>query len=239
PEILIVDEVLAVGDAQFQAKCLGKMDEVSRREGRTILFVSHNMSAVRKLCSAAVVVSGGTVSFKGAVAEGVAHYLVEETESVGGWRRRHPLPDRPGIYFREVRICGADGATRAHFDPGETFTVEMRVAVTGAFARPQLSLRFTNLEGVAAFCTCSTDHAGRFLPFEPGERTFRVTLDAGYLMPGRYALHLGAHLPRDRGFDQVDHQLSIEIGSVGSLTTLFGDERPGVVLPVIEWRERP
>ena len=74
PEILIVDEVLAVGDAEFQKKCLGKMDEVSKNEGRTVLFVSHNMVAVRQLCSRLICVDGGKLVFEGEVEKGISFY---------------------------------------------------------------------------------------------------------------------------------------------------------------------
>src|SRR5690606_21978587 len=74
PEILVVDEVLAVGDAQFQQKCLGKMSEVAG-EGRTVLFVSHNMAAVRNLCETGVVLKNGKVEFIGATEDSVHHYL--------------------------------------------------------------------------------------------------------------------------------------------------------------------
>ncbi len=84
PEILVVDEVLAVGDAQFQRKCLGKMGEVSRTQGRTVLFVSHNMQAVSTLTTRAVVLSGGSVSFDGPTGQGIAVYLdqMKQSESV-------------------------------------------------------------------------------------------------------------------------------------------------------------
>src|SRR5690606_6463747 len=75
PEILIIDEVLAVGDAEFQRKCLGKMDEVSKGEGRTVLFVSHNMGAVESLCTKGIVVSQGRVVYQGHVTDTVRHYL--------------------------------------------------------------------------------------------------------------------------------------------------------------------
>lgn len=75
PEILIIDEVLAVGDAEFQRKCLGKMDEVSNGEGRTVLFVSHNMGAVESLCTKGIVVSQGRVVYQGHVTDTVRHYL--------------------------------------------------------------------------------------------------------------------------------------------------------------------
>ena len=80
PEILIVDEVLAVGDAEFQKKCLGKMDEVSRREGRTVLFVSHNLAAVTQLAHRAVLLKKGCVAFDGPVSQGVSSYLSARSE---------------------------------------------------------------------------------------------------------------------------------------------------------------
>ena len=75
PEILIVDEVLAVGDTEFQKKCLGKMDEVSRRDGRTVLFVSHNMAAIRELAHRAVLLDRGLVEIDGPVSETMSAYL--------------------------------------------------------------------------------------------------------------------------------------------------------------------
>ena len=75
PEILVVDEVLAVGDAEFQKKCLGKMDEVSRREGRTVLFVSHNMGTLTSVCSSAMLLEAGRVSEIGAAGKVVQSYL--------------------------------------------------------------------------------------------------------------------------------------------------------------------
>lgn len=75
PEILIVDEVLAVGDAEFQKKCLGKMKDVSKREGRTVIFVSHNMSAIQSLCKRTIVLDSGKKVFDGVMEEGVSYYL--------------------------------------------------------------------------------------------------------------------------------------------------------------------
>src|SRR5690606_27222768 len=79
PEILVIDEVLAVGDAEFQAKCLGKMDEVSRKEGRTVLFVSHNMDAISTLTKRCVLLDGGRVALQGVTADVVGAYLTSGT----------------------------------------------------------------------------------------------------------------------------------------------------------------
>src|SRR5439155_5613037 len=80
PEILIVDEVLAVGDAEFQKKCLGRMKEVSVNDGRTVLFVSHNMGAIASLCTQAVVMGNGKVVFEGDINKGVKYYLTTGNE---------------------------------------------------------------------------------------------------------------------------------------------------------------
>ncbi|EMR03691.1 ABC transporter ATP-binding protein [Cesiribacter andamanensis] len=79
PEILIIDEVLAVGDAEFQRKCLGKMDEVSREEGRTIVFVSHNMNAVQNICSKGVFLHNGLIEYKGTALETITNYLKKDS----------------------------------------------------------------------------------------------------------------------------------------------------------------
>lgn len=82
PEILVVDEVLAVGDAEFQKKAIGKMQDVSRGEGRTVLFVSHNMAAVRSLCTSGIVLKNGMMDFSGEIDDVIQYYLNENTESV-------------------------------------------------------------------------------------------------------------------------------------------------------------
>jgi lipopolysaccharide transport system ATP-binding protein len=107
PEILIVDEVLAVGDAEFQKKCLGKMQDVSKG-GRTVLFVSHNMSAIRTLCRRAVVLDKGRVEFIGGAAEGIHHYTAETSNnSTLVWQRAEST-ERPVFGFEEIRVvlCG-------------------------------------------------------------------------------------------------------------------------------------
>ncbi|MFN3683194.1 MAG: ABC transporter ATP-binding protein [Fimbriimonadaceae bacterium] len=100
PEILIVDEVLAVGDAQFQQKCLGKMQDVSRQEGRTVLFVSHNMGVVGALCSRAVVLCDGAIAFDGSVVEGVEEY----TKSLFGGPLRRTLPSSHDVLLESLSV---------------------------------------------------------------------------------------------------------------------------------------
>jgi lipopolysaccharide transport system ATP-binding protein len=101
PEILIVDEVLAVGDAEFQKKCLGKMNEVSKKEGRTILFVSHNMAAVEHLCTRALLLNEGRMVRQGHVSEVVSEYLHAGLSHVGS---NGGTTLATGVFLRDFRL---------------------------------------------------------------------------------------------------------------------------------------
>jgi lipopolysaccharide transport system ATP-binding protein len=109
PEILLVDEVLAVGDAEFQKKCLGKIGEVAT-EGRTVLFVSHNMNAVETLCSRAVLIQQGSLSQIGKTREAISSYLSEALSSANGFFDcvKHPLRrTKNGAFIHNITLCSA------------------------------------------------------------------------------------------------------------------------------------
>ena len=112
PEILIIDEVLAVGDADFQKKCLGKIDEVSRRQGRTVLFVSHNMVAVQSLCQRALMLSKGTLVVDGPVTSVVPRYLepVQGAELNSCWTDKATAPGTSRLRIKRIQVSSADPA---------------------------------------------------------------------------------------------------------------------------------
>jgi homopolymeric O-antigen transport system ATP-binding protein len=104
PEILIVDEVLAVGDSEFQKKCLGKMDNISRKQGHTVLFVSHNQATLRKLCTHGVVLRNGSASAKYDINFALDDYASEQQTSLGSsWRRPSNLP-KPPVHFVSINV---------------------------------------------------------------------------------------------------------------------------------------
>src|SRR5207248_10008540 len=117
PEILIVDEVLAVGDAEFQKKCLGKMDEVSRRQGRTVLFVSHNMAAIADLADRAVLLDRGTVAIDGSVPDARSAYFSKKTDSALYISPHKERLDYPHVARAEVLTSDPNGVHRV----GEPF----------------------------------------------------------------------------------------------------------------------
>lgn len=136
PEILVVDEVLAVGDAEFQKKAIGKMQDVSRGEGRTVLFVSHNMSAVKKLCKTGVVLKNGTIDYIGNVNNAIDRYIVNQEE-----RSRINIADiqeRQGdgkARFADIQFVDAKGSIRDTFEVGEDLTIRIEIHPSEEFFR--------------------------------------------------------------------------------------------------------
>lgn len=133
PEILLVDEVLAVGDAEFQRKCLRKMGDVSRA-GRTVLFVSHSMWAIQQLCSRAILLNGGAVDCVGPVADVTLRYLTLGLSQDGerAWTDVASAPGDDVVWLRSVRVCGTDGGLRTVFTVRDGVSVEIEYEVLRA-----------------------------------------------------------------------------------------------------------
>ncbi|MDO9546664.1 MAG: ABC transporter ATP-binding protein [Pelolinea sp.] len=127
-DILLVDEVLAVGDAQFQRKCLGKMGDVASKEGRTVLFVSHNMAAVEGLCSKAIVLSQGSLLTLSEVHESIKfYYKTDERKLNISLRERNDRQGEGNIRATEIHIIDKTGQKTNFISMGDSFTVEIRV----------------------------------------------------------------------------------------------------------------
>jgi lipopolysaccharide transport system ATP-binding protein len=133
-EILIVDEVLAVGDARFQKKCMGKMEDVSSKEGRTVLFVSHNMGAVRALCTKSAWLEKGAMRKIGPSPEVVLGYLEDSSESEGGSLSRGK--EHEPLYFKKVVIRDLQGRETRTLLPDEPLTVEVHYFANKPISRP-------------------------------------------------------------------------------------------------------
>jgi lipopolysaccharide transport system ATP-binding protein len=236
PEILIVDEVLAVGDQAFQKKCLGKMNEVARG-GRTVLFVSHNMAVMRQLCSAGLLLDQGRVLKAGAIGEVVNTYLAAGVEHEGHWRRTKPLPESPGIYLEEISVFNHAGKLAGHLDCTEDFVIEVKATANGSFSKGQIAINFFNKEGVAVLTTAHSDAARQYVTVKPGRHCFRASIPGNFLAPDNYSLRVVAHSPHVQLHDLVENLVSFRIEDVGSLRSIFRDERGSVVEPVLAWTD--
>ena len=123
PEILVVDEVLAVGDAEFQKKAIGKMRDVSKGEGRTVLFVSHNMNAIKSLCNNGIVLKNGLVDFIGTAEKSVEHYLTFETSSTNYHKDNSKSP----IYISEAFVCDDNGMENGLFSTSQHVNLILKI----------------------------------------------------------------------------------------------------------------
>ncbi len=154
PEILLVDEVLAVGDVTFQKKCLGKMDEVAR-EGRTVIFVSHNMPAVERLCGRGVLLEQGRVAALGPMPQVIAGYLQSGMRGLGErvWESPSAAPGDDVVRLKAVRAIGADGIVGDTFKITEPLQVDLEFWVMKPGATLDASFYFSNESGALIFAT--------------------------------------------------------------------------------------
>ena len=184
PEILVVDEVLAVGDAAFQKKCLGKMNDVASH-GRTVLFVSHNMAAVQGLCKRAIRLDGGRVVGDGPAAEIVGDYLRAASTASGATALRDRT-DRAGD--GSIRLCALDVAPADAADPAIRTGGRLRVTIAYESDKPLAAAGFQitiHDAGGTPVYVLSSDYAGGLPEQLPARGTVSVITDPIHLTPGR------------------------------------------------------
>jgi lipopolysaccharide transport system ATP-binding protein len=183
PEILIVDEVLAVGDAQFQKKCIGKMNEVAQRQGRTVLFVSHQMAAVRKLCTSAMLLSAGKTVGIGKVEDIIQQYLgfmAASDRVIDLTKVAHNTNALSTGRFERLSL--ADDCTLAF---GEPLSFHFDLAFDGNISDAIIGVGFDTSDGYRVM-TLDSDIAGKTLNFAPGKYRVTFTVPRNPLSPGLY-----------------------------------------------------
>lgn len=243
PEILIVDEVLAVGDTAFQKKCLGKMQEVSQNHGRTVLFVSHNMSAVLQLTTRAVVLDKGRVIFNGPTEQAVEHYAgALGSDSTVFF----PVENLP----RKFRGTGAARFISFRFDrpvpifsPDENFQFIARVRANENMPRIRFSMTIFTPEGVPVGTCFGAERPGLR---RGNEAEFEISIPRPRLAPGRYCCGVSVGKGDNRvgmvDFDTVLDTMAFEVrpeegdgGTVAEWARGWGS----IVLPNLNCRPMP
>jgi lipopolysaccharide transport system ATP-binding protein len=213
PEILIVDEVLAVGDAAFQRKCLGRMDQVAHG-GRTVLFVSHNMDAVRRLCRRSLLLQHGRVEVLGPTADVLARYLARAERSGGpdDWL------DLSGVHrsgnglarFSALRYTSRNEAFAGHAYPDGPLEFE---AVVESSAELTVDSMAVNLSSAGGTMLLNADimMLGQEVRLRPGRNLVRFSIDTVPLVPGTYACGLWLGPTRGVPIDHIDEACWLEV----------------------------
>jgi len=242
PEILLVDEVLAVGDGRFQKKCLGKMGQIAE-QGRTVLFVSHSMPAITRLCPRAILLNDGHVVTDGPAPQVVNTYLYNDlgTAAVRRWKRSR-APGDDIVRLVAARVHTEDGRTSATIDIRQPVGIEIEFDVQepGHVLIP--NYHFVNSEGVCVFIASDQDPAWRRRPRLPGTYTSTAWIPGNYLAEG--TLVVGAAIST---IDPVIvHVFERDVVAFQVIDSLDGDSArgdysgpmPGAVRPLLRWTTR-
>ena len=211
PEILVVDEVLAVGDAQFQSKCLGKMQDVAAG-GRTVLIVSHNMPMVRNLCSRAIVLSAGMVTGDTSVDKGIEQYLIDKDRNASETALKD-REDRMGdgrLRFTDAYVAGPTG-TRNVVRMGEPADIVLSFSAKEPIKVCNVSIHIDNMWDQPLLRLATREMAEPFSDLE-GEGRIICSLPKLLLLPGKYWLLMAASVPPAWEYlDYISHAVSFDV----------------------------
>ena len=232
PEIMIVDEVLAVGDAQFQKKCLGRMEEVGR-SGRTVIFVSHNVAAVRQLCETAIYLQNGQLIAHSNVEDAISRYMEHGSEdaSYKVWSKGVG----EGILLCEAEVCGSSGSRRAEFSANEDINLRFGVKVERFTKEARIGFRLMSLDGTIIFTSEDSDTLKLSTSYGVGDHQLSATIPAGLLNEGVYSVTAGAHVPNDRILFFEESVLRFRVNASGALGSETPATRLGFIRPRLNW----
>lgn len=241
-EILIVDEVLAVGDVEFQKRSLGKMGEVSRNGGKTVLFVSHNMTSIGSLCNRLLVMKNGQVDFHGGVKEGLNHYINNMQSVAEGTGLRELLKAMPEdecfelLDFDTVQQESDGAVFVSHLPVDLVFTYRIRKPITGLRVGFELLEKKSELTLFSVFHDDSYDE---ILPWTPGVYTSRARIDANLLREASYLVNLTVCIHNVRWILNGQVKVPMEVKNLTGITSIYGfEKRPGFLLPPIQWENK-
>ncbi len=232
PEILLVDEVLAVGDVAFQKKCLGKMGDVAKR-GRTVILVSHNMAAVAELCTEAIWLHGGRVLKKGPSDDVITEYLHSSANTTGVWQRPRTLERNKNVSILSARVLQQAGNKARVIGFESDISVEIEYEVMKPADGCYVGIALKNGEGYTVLESRERDT----IPWERLNKSrgqYRATcqIPGGLLRQGQYYITLGALQSIGGWIERIEDALSFEISEVNNPGT---DWRKGVINPRLNW----
>ncbi len=237
PEILVIDEVLAVGDAQFQKKCLGKMSNAAT-QGRTVLFVSHNMIAVQSLCQRAIWLDQGQVVKEGPANEVVAEYLTSASASQleEVWDDVETAPGNEIARLHSIRVRREDGVSSDPLTKKTPFVIEIEYWNRLPGARLHLALHLYTEQDVIAFTTGNGyDVAGTDAYTAAGLFRCMCRIPADLLNTGRHRFVIFVVRDSNSVIYRYESNVSFEILDLQAREVNFHGREPGVVHPILRW----
>jgi len=237
PEILLVDEVLAVGDAAFQKKCLGKIEGIAKG-GRTVLFVSHNMAAIRSLCSRAFLLSEGQIHFSGPTEQCIDRYLLAASDDMPAEIHTATLP-RPSLVaedgaLRITRVRLVTSTGRAILLTGQPMTLVIECQLTQPLTDVVFGWSVYSSDGVRLFECRSVDSYGPIAEFRVGRYSIQCVVPKNPLNPGLYTLQVGARCAQ-KGLDWLPDVMTFRVDLAERFDSLWLEAVGGPVRVESNW----
>ena len=212
PEILVVDEVLAVGDAIFQKKCLGKMEEVSRREGRTVLVVSHNMGLLRSLCPSAIWLEEGLIRQQGTTKDVITNYLVHGAPSLNRLVKLNGLPRKYVDDEDRLRVESIEWLCELPLRHGEPVKARIKMKTRKPLVDVSIVLGFSNLEGTRLL-SYRSDYKDGIRPTlnQPGTYSADIEVNSLPLAPAIINLDIACYSGDSHDLDYIPAAIQLEV----------------------------
>ncbi len=239
PEILVVDEVLAVGDSQFQNKCLGKMQDVAK-SGRTILFVSHNMAAVGRLCDRCLLLNNGGIELDAPTDQAVQQYLSIGQQSTGcqTWDNSSKNTQDHRFRVHALRVLDAQDSVTGHVDIRKPLWIELDYELMEDLSECRIAFRLLANDGTLVFTAAdSADDSYDNKPSTKGRYKTRCKIPARLLNEGGYGIRIGADIPFQKVLFEFDEDgaVAFTVEQTGGVNARFPEKWPGVICPQLEW----
>ncbi|MEN6528973.1 MAG: ABC transporter ATP-binding protein [Anaerolineaceae bacterium] len=240
PEILVVDEVLAVGDAEFQRKCLGKMSDVAS-EGRTVIFVSHNMSAIQRLTQECIILDQGRMVLRARTPEAVDYYLTNDFSASG--ERRYAPSDVPSSAYPfkplAVRVRNRAGVITDSMLSVEPITIEVEYELDSDITGLRVGIYLMTSRGEYIFTSFDTDDPEKFQSLsvrKAGHYVSRCTIPADTFNEGRFVIGINASSYMVKRYFSDERAINFSVNATGAPGMHWVEVRHGPLRPRLDWR---
>jgi lipopolysaccharide transport system ATP-binding protein len=240
PEILVVDEVLAVGDAEFQRKCLGKMSDVAEA-GRTVLFVSHNMSAILRLTEESIVLEKGEMVYRAPTRQAVDFYMASGLSQTGEriWQADEVPADASPFRPVALRVRDAQGRVIDTVQSRQPLEIEIEYELEKPIQGLRVGVYLQTMRGETVLTSFDTDEPGQYEKFAirpAGRYISRAEFPPNMLNEGQYVLGLNASSFQVRRYFQEERALAFSVDAMGAPGMQWPEPRQGFIRPQLDWR---
>ena len=233
PEIMVIDEVLAVGDAEFQKKCLGKMDEVSK-SGRTVIFVSHSMGAIKNLCSKGILLDSGRIKSLGSINNIINDYLSQYSDATTAIVALNPVDSL--ATFTKISLLNEENAFTNIFKFDQVITLKVEFELYKDINNLELSIALMTLEGIKILYDSSLyglENNARIN--KKGQYCVVINLPDKFFMPNLYTFNIALHIPNVSLFDYRKEVISFSIEETGKRIESFKGSEMGLINVELGW----